>query len=151
MPARSLAEILPCPMPETSPPDSTSSDVMPPCPRVISARSARFAARLFNYGNIIAMVLPLPLGIFWMGASMLVYALNRHHPNSRVGDYTQAAAHRLYGIMGFALIIAVFFGTNVNYWLATWAISALILVPWSILDLWRIHKEDWQDVQWEEE
>lgn len=111
MPARSLAEILPCPMLEAGPPDSTFP------------------------------------GIFWMGTLMRMYALNRHHFNSRVSDYTQAAARRLYGIMGFA----VFFGTDVNDWLATWAILALILVPGSILDLWRIRKEDWQDVQWEEE
>lgn len=139
-------------MRETSPEPGAPSPAPPPPPRgVVSARSARFAARLFNYGNLITMVLPLPLGIFWMGASMLVYAMNRHHPNPRVGYYTQQAAHRLYGIMGFALIIAVFFGTNVKYWLVTWALSALVMVPLSIIDLRRISKEDWQDTPLEEE
>lgn len=138
-------------MSEASPPDDdVSADTPPPPRRMVSARSARFAARLFNYGNIITMAMPLPLGIFWLGASMLVYAMNRHHPNPRVGYYTQQAAHRLYGVMGFALIVAVFFGTNVDYWLITWALSALIIVPWSLYDLRRISKEDWQDTEIED-
>ena len=68
--------------------------------RLISARSARSAARLFNYGNIVAMLVPLPLGILWLGASMIVYAMNRHHPNERVGHYTQQAAYRIYAVAG---------------------------------------------------
>ncbi|MEJ2508109.1 MAG: hypothetical protein P8009_01300 [Gammaproteobacteria bacterium] len=129
----------------------TEPPVPPDAARVVSARSARFAARVFNYGNIVAMIVPVPLGILWLGASMLVYALNRHNPNPRVGHYTQQAAYRLYGVMGFIIVVATFFGTNVTYWLITWAISALVLIPWSIIDLRRINNEDWQDTLLEEE
>jgi hypothetical protein len=113
--------------------------------RIVPARSARFAARIFNYGNIIAMIIPLPLGILWAGASMLIYALNRHHPNERVGHYTQQAAYRLYGVLGFVVVIATFFGTDPVLWLITWAICAAILIPTSIVDLRRIRRETWTD------
>lgn len=129
----------------TEPPAPPESD------RVVSARSARFAARLFNYGNIVAMIIPVPLGILWLGASMLVYALNRHNPNPRVGHYTQQAAYRLYGVVGLIVPVATFFGTNVIYWLATWAICAAVLIPWSVIDLRRINKEQWQDTLLDEE
>jgi cobalamin synthase len=116
-----------------------------PGTRIVPARSARFAARIFNYGNIIAMILPLPIGILWAGASMLIYALNRHHPNERVGYYTQQAAYRLYGVLGFVVVVATFFGTNPMLWAITWAICAAILIPWSIVDLHRIRRETWTD------
>jgi len=116
---------------------------------VISAKSARKAAGLFNIGNIISMIFPFPLGIFWMGLSMVVYAMNRHHPNEKVGYYTQQAAYRFYGVIGFVVAVAIFFGTEINYWLVTWALCAGILIPWSIFDLVRIRKDDWQDVLYE--
>jgi len=111
----------------------------------ISAKSARKSAALFNIGNIVSMLMPFPLGIFWMGLSMVVYAMNRHHPNEKVGYYTQQAAYRFYGIVGFVVVIAIFFGTEIVYWLVTWAICAGILTPWSIVDLIRIRKDDWHD------
>ena len=37
--------------------------------------------------------------MLWLGLSMLVYAMNRHHPNPKVGHYTQQAAYRFYGVM----------------------------------------------------
>lgn len=116
----------------------------------LSAGSCRKAAALFNYGNILAMLVPLPLGILWIAMSMVVYAMNRHHPDPKVGHYTQYAAYRLYGVVGFIVVVATFFGTNIWYWLITWAISAAILIPWSIVDLIRIRKDQWQDVSYEE-
>lgn len=118
---------------------------------IISGKSARKAAGLFNIGNIISMLLPFPLGIFWMGLSMVVYAMNRHHPNEKVGYYTQQAAYRFYGIVGFVVVVAIFFGTDINYWLITWIISAGILIPWSIVDLIRIRKDNWQDSIFEQD
>jgi hypothetical protein len=114
-------------------------------PSIIPAKSARFSASLFNYGNIISMLLPVPLGIFWFGMSMMVYAMNRHHPNKRVGHYTQQAAYRFYGVLGFIILPGTAFTTGLTPWLITWAISALILVPLSVRDLIRIRKEEWQD------
>lgn len=128
----------------------SQSNTTQPEARVISARSARAAARLFNYGNIVAMLVPLPLGILWLGASMIVYAMNRHHPNERVGHYTQQAAYRIYGVAGFVVVVATFFGTDVRLWLITWAVAAAVIIPWSLLDLWRIRCETWHDTELED-
>ena len=122
------------------------SDDSPGQPRIVPARSSRFAAKVFNYGNIIAMLLPVPIGILWAGASMLIYALNRHHPNERVGYYTQQAAYRFYGVLGFTLLPATAF-EGLTPWLITWGIGAVILIPWSIIDLRRIGREEWTDTE----
>lgn len=113
--------------------------------RVIPAKSCRTAAKMFNYGNIISVLLPFPLMIFWFGASIFVYAMNRHHPNPRVGYYTQHAAYRFYGILGSLIVIGTFFPPELIYFLVYWALTAAVLIPWSIRDLLRIHREDWQD------
>jgi len=112
---------------------------------VATARSARKAAALFNYGNIISLLLPFPLLIFWLGASMFVYAMNRHHPNPKVGHYTQQAAYRFYGITGFFVAVAMFLPVNFTYYAIAWAVTAVILIPWSIIDLRRISREHWED------
>lgn len=116
-----------------------------PSPSIIPAKSARFSAGLFNYGNIVSMLLPVPLGIFWFGMSIMVYAMNRHHPNERVGFYTQHAAYRFYAVLGFIILPGTAFNTGWVPWAITWAISFLILVPLSIRDLIRIRKESWHD------
>jgi hypothetical protein len=123
----------------------------PAQPRLIPARASRAAARYFNYGNLVAVLLPVPLGILWFGASMVVYAMNRHHPNPRVGHYTQHAAYRFYGVVGFVVAIGAFFATGLKTWLITWAIVALILLPWTVWDLWQIQQEDWQDTTYSNE
>jgi len=114
---------------------------------LLSGKSCRFAAALFNYGNILAVLLP-PVGLLWLAASMVVYAMNRHHPNEKVGEYTQQAAYRIYGVTGLIVAAAVFIPKDgLNYYLGIWAAAVLIIVPWSILDLWRIRKDDWQDIE----
>lgn len=120
-------------------------------PQVASGKSARNAAAIMNYGNIVAIVF-VPLVILWFGASMLVYALNRHHPNSKVGHYTQWAAYRFYGVAGFFTAVAIFFpaGGWTHYFVA-WALAALVIIPWSIWDLIRIYKDEWVDVPIDEE
>ncbi len=117
----------------------------------ISAASARRAAALFNYGNLVATIIPLPLGILWLGLSMAVYTMNRHHPNPRVGYYTQWAAYRFYGVVGFVVAEATFYSESLKVWLITWAVMALILIPWTIYDLIRIYREQWQDTYRSEE
>jgi len=115
---------------------------------MLPGNKARSAAAVFNYGNILAVLLPIPLGLLWLGMSMLVYAMNRHHPNPRVGYYTQQAAYRFYGISGFFVAAATFIpGGGWNYYLAAWGLAAAILVPWSILDVRRIRGEHWDDLQ----
>ncbi|HSH28610.1 MAG TPA: hypothetical protein VK971_01785 [Thiohalobacter sp.] len=113
----------------------------------VTARSARFSAAVFNYGNIISLLAPFPLMIFWLGASMFVYAMNRHHPNEKVGHYTQQAAYRLYGVTGFFVAVAMFLPVNLNYYLIAWAIGATILLPLTLRDLIRIRRESWEDME----
>lgn len=120
-------------------------------PKIVPARSARTAAKLFNYGNIISVLMPFPLIIFWFGASMFVYAMNRHHPNERVGHYTQQAAYRFYGIVGALIVVGTFFPPEVRYFLTYWALTAAVLIPWSVIDIIRINREAWQDVAVPEE
>ncbi|HHH42514.1 MAG TPA: hypothetical protein ENK49_00100 [Gammaproteobacteria bacterium] len=116
--------------------------------RVLPGRKARSAASVFNYGNILAILVPVPLGMLWLGLSMLVYAMNRHHPNEKVGHYTQQAAYRFYGITGFFVAAATFIpGGGWNYYLIAWAFAALVLIPWSILDLVRIRRDQWDDME----
>ena len=114
-------------------------------PTRISGRSARRAATWFNWGNIVAMAVPLPLAIFWTGLSMLVYALNKHHPNPKVGHYTQWAAYRFYGVAGTIVAIGTFAPPSLTFYLILWAIAALIIVPWSLYDLYRIKQDTWED------
>lgn len=115
--------------------------------RVVTGKSARTAAAMFNYGNIIAIIV-LPLGMLWFGVSMLVYAMNRHHPNPKVGQYTQHAAYRFYGVTGFFVVVATFFpGSGWHYYLIAWGLAAAVLIPWSILDLMKIYRDEWNDVR----
>ena len=114
----------------------------------ISAKSARRNAAIFNYGNLLAVLIPMPIGVLWFAASIAVYIMFRHHPNPRVGHYTQWAAYRFYGLVGLVVVIATFFGTSLQAWLITWAVLAAILIPWTLYDLFLIYrKENWQDTQ----
>jgi hypothetical protein len=120
-----------------------------PDTQILTARSCRFAASMFNYGNIITVLLP-PVGLLWLAASMVIYALNRHHPNEKVGYYTQQAAYRIYGLTGLIVAAAIFIPKNgMYYYLAIWALSIIVILPLSIRDLLRIRKDDWCDVEFE--
>lgn len=114
-------------------------------PKLITATQARRAAKWFNYGTLVSLVMPLPLMIFWAGLSMLIYALNKHHPNPKVGEYTQQAAYRFYGIAGSTIVFGTFFPPKISYYLVLWVICAVILVPWSLYDLRRINRDQWED------
>lgn len=140
-----------------------------------SAESCRRTARLFNLGNIIAvapglvmapwilweepaqvtlifmLILMVVPPILWFGVSIAVYTIARHHPNERVGYYTQHAAYRFYGAFGIVIPVGTFFGTQWQLWIITGGIVALILIPWSIWDLHRIQLETWQDTYGEGE
>lgn len=113
----------------------------------ISGRSARVSASLFHYGCIAALLLPIPLGLLWLGASIVVYAMNRHHPNPKVGHYTQRMAYVFYGVAGFFVAVAIFFsGTSWLPYVVAWAIGALIVIPWAVIELFRIRRESWEDL-----
>ena len=130
---------------------STEEPQTPSEPKIVTGQSARRTASILDIGNIIAIIF-VPLVIIWFGASMLVYAMNRHHPNPKVGHYTQWAAYRFYGVTGFFTAAATFIpGGGWEYYLIAWALAAIVIIPWSIMDLLKIRKDTWEDVVVEEE
>ena len=115
-------------------------------PRTVSGASSRFAAMQMDIGNLVSMCLP-PLPLLWFGGSMLVYALHRHHPDPKVGRYTQHAAYRFYAVMGAIIPIGTFFpGRGITSWLIAWGIGLAVIVPWSIWSIVRIRRDDWPDL-----
>ncbi len=115
---------------------------------IIGANSSRKAAKIFNYGTIASVAIPFPLFIFWFGASMFVYAMFRHHPNPRVGYYTQRGAYYYYGLAGLLVPVLTFAPKSffVDYWWVLWLICVVLVVPLAVLDIVRAHKEKWNDV-----
>ena len=119
--------------------------------KIVAAEQARKNAKTFNYGNIIAVLIPFPFFIFWFGASMFVYALYRHHPNPRVGYYTQKAAYFYYALAGALVPVLTFAPGDFfqQYWWLLWGLCALALIPISIREIIKINKEEWHDVEYE--
>lgn len=138
--------------------------------KTVSGRKSRRAASLFDIGNLISVsIAGIPLFVvssdevgvgfiiaaimgivplvLWFGGSMLVYALNKHHPDPRVGHHTQWAAYRYYALMGALIVVATFFPPDLDYYRAYWAIAAAILLPWTIYALFTIYREPWADVE----
>jgi len=123
--------------------DATTSSPV----QIVSGRSSRFAAMQMDLGNMISMLLP-PLPVLWFGGSILIYAMHRHHPNPRVGYYTQHAAYRFYAVMGAIIPIGTFFpGRGIMPWLIAWGVGLAVIIPWSIWSIIRIRREDWPDIQ----
>ncbi|MGV6815859.1 MAG: hypothetical protein ACWA44_01155 [Thiotrichales bacterium] len=115
--------------------------------KTISAQSSRTTASIFSYGNLASITLPVLIP-FWFGASMFVYAMNRHHPNPRVGHYTQWAAYRFYALIGALVPVATFFPADYRYYVVTWIVLFLLLVPAELLALRKVWKEPWQDTEY---
>ncbi len=115
---------------------------------LITARQSRFAAKVFNYGTIASVLIPFPLFIFWFGASMFVYAMYRHHPNPRVGYYTQRAAYIYYTLAGLLVPVLTFAPKEffTQYWWAIWSVAVIGVVPLAIIQIVRANKETWEDV-----
>lgn len=119
--------------------------------RVITAAACRRSAAWFNYGNLIAVSIPMPMMVLWFGASIALYTMMRHHPNERVGHYTQWAAYRFYGLLGIVVVVGTFYANSLYAWLVTWGVVATIMIPWTLYDLYLIHKkETWIDTIIEE-
>jgi len=116
---------------------------------IVTAEQSKKSAKTFSYGNILAVLIPFPLFIFWFGASMFVYAMYRHHPNSRVGYYTQMGAYYYYGLAGFLSIVMLFAPGDFFYkygWML-WLACIIFLLPMSIREIIKINKEEWHDVK----
>ncbi len=114
---------------------------------VIPAADSRKAAKLFFYGNIIAVILAFPLVILWFGASMFVYAMYRHHPNGRVGYYTQIAAYHYYGLIGSLVPILTFAPGDffLKWWWALWLLIMAVTIPLAVHYIRQINREEWHD------
>lgn len=119
--------------------------------KLVTAETSKKTARIFHYGNILAILIPFPLFIFWFGASMFVYAMCRHHPNARVGYYTQKGAYYFYALAGFLVVILTFapkvLFEDIIYALLLWALCAIVLIPLSIKEIMQINREDWKDIE----
>ncbi len=138
--------------------------------RLISAASSRRSARLFNLlavgttllsaslftlGQFIAdkkmaflpMAMSLPPVMIWLAASMFVYAAIAHHPNERVRHFNKWAGYRYYGLVGFLTIFANDLAHLPTGWMGVWVLMVASLVPWSLYDVWRVGREDWQDME----
>ena len=117
--------------------------------KIVTAKESKKSAKVFNYGNIASVLIPFPLFIFWFGASMFVYAMYRHHPNSRVGFFTQKAAYHYYALSG-ALVPVLTFAPGdffYKYWWLLWGLSFFFLVPLSVREIIKINREEWHDVE----
>ena len=139
--------------------------------KIIPAKNARMFARLFNFGNLLALlpglvVAPIILlgeherismifmfiamivpPILWFGLSIMIYIISRHHPNELVGHYTQQAAYRFYGMIGVVIPIGTFFGTDWKLWILMGGVVGLVIVPWTVWELIKTQKENWQDIE----
>lgn len=115
----------------------------------ISAGSQRLSAKIFNLASMVATVIP-PLLMIWIAASIFAYASVAHHPNPRVVHYNRIAGYRFYGVAGAMVVfgqpIYGLFG-NWHGLLAVWAILALVIIPLGLRDLFRVQREDWQDME----
>ena len=116
---------------------------------MITAESSCKTARIFYFGNILAVLIPFPIFILWFGASMFVYAMFRHHPNPRVGYYTQIAAYHYYGLAGLLVPVLTFAPGDffVKYWVHLWVVCAAVIIPLALMQLLKINKEQWHDVK----
>ena len=112
------------------------------------AQASRNSAKVFDYGNMVVILLPVLIP-FWFGASIFVYAMMRHHPNPKVGDHTQWAAYRFYGMIGALIPIGTFFPVDIRYYLVTWAVIIAVMIPWTFWALRKINHDDWQDIEYE--
>lgn len=117
-------------------------------PNLITADSSRKSAQLFNFGTIVAVLLPVPFFILWFGVSMIVYAMSRHHPNPKVGEYTQRAAYYYYALAGLLVPVLTFAPKEflMNYWWALWLLCVVLMVPLAAWEIIRSNKDEWKDV-----
>ena len=141
--------------------------------KIVSGASARRAASIFHYGNLAAALIP-GFAILWFGMSMLVFAVNSHHPDPRVLEFNRRAARNYYPVMAVVLLViaAGFGGITENLGMtrlletmglgflgrlgldpnfaallmSMWFILFIILVPLSIRALIDIHRTEWHDV-----
>lgn len=117
--------------------------------KVITGKQSLFSARLFSIISIIVALIP-PLLMIWIAASIFVYASIAHHPNPRTVYYNRISGYRFYGAVGAMMIfgqpIYSFIFSGWHGLVAIWAIIAIIVVPFSLWDIFRAGREKWEDL-----
>lgn len=140
--------------------------------RVISAKSSRFSAQIFNIASVAAisagvsalvlgkllagqkigflpLVLSFPPLMIWLGASIFVYASIAHHPNPHTRQYHRWAGYRFYAATGAMMVFGQPLYELLQGWnglMVVWAVVFLIVVPWGLYAIWKAARDDWQDV-----
>ena len=140
--------------------------------RVISAKSSRFSAQLFNIASVAAItagisalllgkllasqkigflpfVLSFPPLMIWLAFSIFVYASIAHHPNERTREYHRWAGYRFYGATGAMVVFGQPIYELFGGWsglMGVWLLVFLIVVPWGLYAIWKAAREDWQDM-----
>jgi hypothetical protein len=123
--------------------------------KTITAAEQKRAAKLFTQLSCVATVL-MPLIIpmlLWIAASIFVHASIAHHPNQRVRDYLYPSGYRFYGVVG-TLVVILNFSPQMAKWaggwphlaIIIWTVSFLVIVVPGVRDIFRVNKEDWQDM-----
>ena len=79
-------------------------------------------------------------------------APNKYEQLEGIDIYRHSMPFEAHGITGFFIVIATFIPGGGWIWhLIAWVVAALILIPWSILDLRRIAREEWVDIPLDEQ
>lgn len=116
--------------------------------KIVTGKSALFAARLFNIASITATLFA-PLLMIWIAASIFAYASVAHHPNPRAVYYNRISGYRFYGATGAMVIFGQplygLFG-NWHGLVAAWLIVVVVVVPLGIWDIYRAGREKWEDL-----
>ncbi|HEY8355472.1 MAG TPA: hypothetical protein VIK69_10730 [Methylophilaceae bacterium] len=124
--------------------------------KIITAKQQMRAAQTFTFFSILAVLLMptiIPM-LFWIAASIFVYAAAAHHPNPRVCEFLRYSGYRFYGVVGSLVVLLNFspqlskaMGGWIPLALVIWAACILVVVPFGIRDLIRARKEPWQDIE----
>jgi hypothetical protein len=125
----------------------------------LAVASTALAAALFTLGLNIAdkkmaflpLAMSLPPVMLWLAASIFVYAAIAHHPDLKVRHYNKWAGYRYYAVVGTLTILANDIAHLPTGWGGVWALFILALVPWSLYDIWKAGREDWQDIELEQQ
>lgn len=122
---------------------------------ILAVATTLLSASLFGLGHLIAdkkmaflpMAMSLPPIMIWLAASIFVYAAIAHHPDLTVRHYNKWAGYRYYAIVGALTIFSNDLAQLPTGWLGVWGLLLLSLVPWSLYDIWKAGKENWQDIE----
>ena len=115
----------------------------------IAAQSARRSAYMFNWGSIVAVLLPLPFLPLFFGASVFLYTMNRNHPEPKVSYYMQRSANRFYLTAGSLIVLGKFIPestSTMKYYFLLWLLAVVVVLLPSVKDIYTIWHDSWVDI-----